>query len=215
MVNKKKILIYAHVGNPENIYSHKKKQHDSFTQSISNTNANITNHHCKTKSVLHPYSLFWYNSIIFLITKTHFSLYIAYNIHRDLDVFSTQKPNPLKWNTLFLFLFVTPDREPQADLPGNSQSTCGPRCWDCGHSLTRDGDRRHIAPPIIRRQHQPAGVSAVVHAGPGRHRCPGQAGPMSFTRWSCLSPLTSSSPGSPTSTLPPLPECITPPHLLL
>lgn len=58
MVNKKKILIYAHVGNPENIYSHKKKQHDSFTQSISNTNANITNHHCKTKSVLHPYSLF-------------------------------------------------------------------------------------------------------------------------------------------------------------
>lgn len=72
-----------------------------------------------------------------------------------------------------------PDREPQAELPGIGQSPGGPRRRDRGHPLPRGGDGRHLAPALLGRQHQPAGVSAAVHAGPGRHRRPGQAGIMS------------------------------------
>lgn len=72
-----------------------------------------------------------------------------------------------------------PDREPQAELPGIGQSSRGPRRGDRRHSLPRGGDGRHFPAPVLRRQHQPPGVAPALHAGPGCHRCPGQAGLMS------------------------------------
>lgn len=86
--------------------------------------------------------------------------------------------------SLSLFSFLTEssspaDREPQADVPRNGQSSSGPRRGNRGHPLPRAGDRRNLSSPVFCRQHQPPGVAAALHAGPGCYRRPGQAGIMS------------------------------------